>query len=434
MELLLHYCWKHRLFPQTELCTTDHRRLEVIDPGLHNRNAGPDFFNAKVKVDGTLWVGNVEIHDKASDWYHHEHDRDAAYDNVVLHVVGRADVEEVRTSSGNLLPQVEISVPQSISEHYDELIGTDHYPPCYKLIPSLTRLMMHSWLSALQTERLEQKTMAIEQRVKQCDGSWETAYFVTRARTFGFGVNGDAFEAWAMNMPLRALDHHRDDAFQIEAIMMGQAGLLETEALHERYAPAALEEGYFERLRNEYRYLAHKFGLSPIDYKRWKFLRMHPQNFPHIRIAQLVALYTTNRTGLSQLLDCATAKDLYQLFNVGVTPYWQPHYSFGHPSRRNAKHLSPASRRGLFINTVIPMLFAYGRHLGDEKLCDRAFDFLEQLEPENNHIVRMWEECGLHVDNAGDSQALLQLKRMYCDRKDCLRCRIGYEYLKKDRT
>ena len=190
MELLLHYCWKHRLFPQTELCTTDHRRLEVIDPGLHNRNAGPDFFNAKVKVDGTLWVGNVEIHDKASDWYHHEHDRDAAYDNVVLHVVGRADVEEVRTSSGNLLPQVEISVPQSISEHYDELIGTDHYPPCYKLIPSLTRLMMHSWLSALQTERLEQKTMAIEQRVKQCDGSWETAYFVTLARTFGFGVNG----------------------------------------------------------------------------------------------------------------------------------------------------------------------------------------------------------------------------------------------------
>ncbi len=433
MEMLLHYCWKHRLFPQAELNTTDGQRIEVIDPGLHNYNAGPDFFNAKVRVDGTMWVGNVEIHDKASDWYHHGHDHDAAYDNVILHVVGRADVDDVRTNSGNHLPQLEITVPEPIREHYDQLITTDHYPPCYQLIPSLTRLMVHSWLSALQTERLEQKTEAIVQRVKRCDGAWDTAYFVTLARTFGFGVNGDAFEEWAMNLPLRALDHHRDDAFQVEALMMGQAGLLKTEALHERYGEAALAEGYFERLRNEYLYLAHKFGLTPIDHNRWKFLRMHPQNFPHIRIAQLVRLYTLGRTGLSMLLDCTSAKELYNLFDVGVTPYWETHYSFGHPSRKNAKRLSPASRRGLIINTVVPMLFAYGRYLGDDKLCDRVFDFLEQMEPENNHIVRMWEECGLHVDNAGDSQALLQLKKMYCDRKDCLRCRIGYEYLKSDR-
>ena len=430
MEALLHYCWKHKLFPLAPLTTTDGRTVEVIDPGLHNQHAGPDFFNAKVKVDGTLWVGNVEIHDKASDWYQHGHDIDPAYDNVVLHVCSKAD-SIVKTHNGLTPPQLLLSVPQHVADHYQELLTIDRYPPCYQLIPNLSRLTIHSWMSALQIERLEQKTEAIRERVRRCDDSWEAGYFVTLARNYGFGVNGDAFEAWASSIPLHAVDHHRDDLFQVEAIFLGQAGLLDIGSVPERYREAALAEGYFSRLCNEYLYLAHKFGLKPIDRQQWKFLRMRPQNFPHIRITQLARLYHSRQAGLSQLVECATVKDMEKVLATSVTPYWETHYLFGHESKRNEKRLSAHSVNLLMLNTAIPVLFAYGRYRGDERLCDKAFELLEQLRAEDNHIVRMWQECGLEVQTAGDSQALIQLKKQYCDRKDCLHCRIGYEYLKR---
>ena len=196
MERLLHYVWKHKMLPLGDLLTTDGRVVEILDPGLLNRNAGPDFFNAKVKIGSTLWVGNVEIHLRASDWYHHCHDRDPRYNNVVLHVVSEADMD-VKTQDGNYLPQMVVQIPASLKENYEELLHNDQYPPCYKIIPDLTRLQVHSWLAALQTERLEQKTQAIQKRVEQCNGSWEDGYFVTLARNYGFGINGEAFEMWA---------------------------------------------------------------------------------------------------------------------------------------------------------------------------------------------------------------------------------------------
>lgn len=429
MEQLLHYVWKHKLFPLTELSTTQGRRVEVIDPGLHNSNAGPDFFNAKVKINGMLWVGNIEIHDKASDWVLHGHDKDERYDNVILHVCGCVDAE-VMNSKGEYLTQMVLSVPDSVINNYKELLSVDQYPPCYQIIPSLARLTVHAWMSALQTERLSQKTEAIEERVKRCNGDWENAYFVTLARNFGFGINGDAFEEWALHIPLHAVDHHRDDLFQIEAIFMGQAGLLELDTIPERYQKDALNDGYFAKLRKEYQYLAHKFGLKPMDYKLWRFLRLRPQNFPHIRISQLAYLYHQRRASLSQLLETYSVKDAKEVLATAVTPYWETHYTFGSTSVRSDKNLSPFSLNLLCINTVVPILFAYGRHRGEEKYCDRAFDFLEQLEPENNYIIRLWQQCGLVVENAGDSQALIQLKKEYCDKKECLRCRFGYEYLK----
>ena len=430
MEQLLHYTWKHRLLPLTELTTTDGRRVEIIDPGLHNRNAGPDFFNAKVKIDGTLWVGNVEIHTRATDWYQHGHDRDPRYDNVVLHVCEVVD-REVQNSVGHYLPQMSLSVPQHIRDNYDELQKTDQYPPCYKIIPDLTRLTVHSWMAALQTERLERKTEDIRRRAELCGGSWEDAYFVTLARNYGFGINSDTFEQWAMNVPLKAVDHHRDDLFQIEAIFMGQAGLLELATVPKHYQQDALNDGYLAKLRNEYQYLAHKFSMKPMDAARWNFLRLRPQNFPHIRLSQLANLYYQRKAGLSQLVECKTVDQLKTLLSTHVTPYWETHYTFGSLSAKNEKHLSSGSLNLLMINTAIPMLFAVGRHRQKEELCDRAFDLLEQLKPENNHIIRMWQQCGLPVQSAGDSQALIQLKREYCDKRDCLRCRFGYEYLKR---
>ena len=428
MEELLHYVWKHKLLPIHPLRTTDGREVEVIDTGLYNRNAGPDFFNAKVKIDGTLWVGNVEIHQRSSDWYVHHHDHDAAYNNVILHVVSIANME-VTTADGKHLPQLQIDIPEEVARNYDELRIADHYPPCYRIIPEMSRLTIHAWMSALQTERLEQKTQAIVKRVEQCEGSWEAAYFMTLARNFGFGINGDAFETWARQLPLQAAGHHRDDLFQVEALFLGQAGLLNEDAIPERYRDAAKGEGHFDRLRNEYKYLAHKFSLQPIDARQWRFLRLRPQNFPHVRLSQLAMLYYKRRSGLSQLLDCTTIDKAKELLTTEATEYWKNHYSFGSESPFSQKKLSASSQSLLLINTAVPMLFAYGRHHGNEALCDRAFDFLEQLKPERNHIVSMWQQCGLDVETAGDSQALIQLKKEYCDRKKCLQCRIGYAFL-----
>ena len=431
MEALLHYTWRHRLLPLRELKTTDGRSLEVIDPGLHNRNAGPDFFNSKIKIGGTLWVGNVEIHTRSSDWFQHGHDHDPRYNNVVLHVVCQ-DNGEVLTEEGNYLPQLVLPIAESLKNNYEELLRADQYPPCYKIVPKLSRLVIHSWMAALQTERLEQKTEAIRQRAEMCNGSWEDAYFATLARNFGFGINGEAFEQWAMHVPLSAVGKHRDDLFQVEAIFMGQAGLLDEQSIPQRYREGANAEGYFDKLRNEYLYLAHKFSLQPMDYALWRFLRLRPQNFPHIRIAQLARLYHERRAGLSNLVECETIDQLHKLLSTQVTPYWETHYTFGAEADKNTKKLSTASLNLLIINTAIPMLFAVGRHRQKEELCDRAFDLLEQLKAEQNHIIRMWQQCGLEVKTAGDSQALIQLKKEYCDRRDCLRCRIGFEYLKKE--
>lgn len=430
MEKLLHYIWKHKMFPLHELRTDDGRSVEVIDAGLHNHNAGPDFFNAKLKIDGVMWVGNVELHVRSTDWYMHGHDNDAAYNNVVLHVAAILD-RDVYTQAGTKLPQLQLEVPRMVADNYRELLTIDRYPPCYKIISQLSKLTMHGWMGYLQTERLERKTEDIRRRVERCEGSWEAALFVTMARNYGFGVNGDAFERWAMNIPLSAVAHHRDDVFQIEALFLGQAGLLDERFVPKRNIANALKEGYFTRLKDEYSYLARKFGLKPMDANLWRFLRLRPQNFPHIRISQLANLYHSRRAELGRLIECRSVEQLRDVLDTGVTPYWETHYLFGSESAQRDKCLSLSSLDVLIINTAVPVLFAYGRHKQDEQLCERAIGFLESLKAERNHIVSMWRECGMDVSTAGDSQGLIQLKREYCDRKDCLRCRIGYEYLKR---
>lgn len=420
MEQLLHYTWKHRFFPLKELKTTAGQRLEVIDVGLANLHAGPDFFNAKVKLDGVLWVGNVEIHQRASDWFKHGHHTDRTYDSVILHVATEMDAEVCR-SNGERIPHLQLDCPAHVRDNYTELLATDSYPPCYRVIPALSPLMIHSWMSALQMERFEQKAARLAERLKQTNNHWEDAFFVTLARNFGFGVNGDAFEVWAQKyVPLRAVDKHRDNLFQIEAIFFGQAGILGDWDGDE----------YYLKLKREYEYLAHKFGLVPMDVTLWKFLRLRPNNFPHVRIAQLACLYHRTRGLLSQLLEKETLKEVRDLLKGGASEYWNTHYAFGGVSPARSKTLSRLSIDLLIINTVVTFLYAYGRHKGSEELCSRASAFLEELQPENNYIIRTWKQCGLNVSHAGDSQSLIQLKKEYCDKKKCLYCRIGYEYLK----
>ena len=333
MEILLHYVWKHKLFPLGPLTTVDGQEVDVIDPGLHNRHQGPDFFNAKVKIGGTLWVGNVEIHDAASDWYRHHHDADEAYDNVVLHVVERSDMA-VQTQQGRTLPQLVLEVPETVRQNYAELLAEEAYPPCYRVIPDVPTLTAHSWLNALTIERLEAKTNRILSYLQQTEGDWERTFFVTLARNFGFGTNADAFEQWALQLPPRTIAKHRDNALQVEAAFFGQAGLLD-----DNLVPEERRDDYYRRLQGEYAFLAHKFSLTPMNPRLWKFLRMRPQNFPHVRLAQLSTLYHTGHTDLSHLLEGQTREDFHRLFRTATSPYWETHYQFGMASAAHSKAL-----------------------------------------------------------------------------------------------
>ena len=430
MEALLHYVWKHRLFPLTPMQTTTGEAVEVIDPGLHNRNAGPDFFNAKVRIGGTLWVGNVEMHLLSSDWYRHGHDHDAAYDSVVLHVTETVDTDVV-TADGKRLPQLQLEIPASVRENYGRLCRTEDYPRCWPVIPQLSKLTVHAWMSALLAERLQTRAERCLERLAATDGDWERTLFITLARNFGFGLNGDAFEVWARHLPLYAAAKHRDDVFQLEALFLGCAGLLEEAAIPPSAQAAAHDDAYLQRLRKEYSYLQHKFQLpAPMEAHHWRYLRLRPQNFPHLRIVQLAQLYARQTAGLAALLHATTREALHAAFDTQATAYWQTHYLFGMPSAHSEKRLSAASRDLLIINTVVPILFAHGQAHSDESEQERAVELLEQLRAEHNFILRQWQQCGLAVETAADSQALIQLKREYCDRHDCLRCRFGYEYLK----
>ena len=420
MEQLLHYVWKHKIFPLKELTTTTGEALEIIDQGLSNHNAGPDFFNAKIKLNGVLWVGNIEIHQSSSDWFKHGHHQDTAYDNVILHVASNID-SEVYRSTGEAIPQFMLECPQHIRDNFEELSLTDSYPPCYRIIPTLSSFMIHSWMSALQMERFGQKNAQFIERLRFYNGHWEDAFFMTLARNFGFGLNGDAFETWAKHINLRYVDKHRDNLFQVEAFFFGQAGILSDRDGDE----------YYLKLKREYEYLAHKFGLTPMDVTRWRFFRLRPNNFPHVRIAQLASLYHRGYGLLSQLLEKTTLIEIRDLLRGGTSEYWINHYTFGGNTASHPKTLSDSSLNLLIINTLVPFLYAYGIHKGKELLYTRATSFLEELKPENNYIIRMWSQCGLKVSHAGDSQALIQLKKEYCDKKKCLYCRIGYEYLKR---
>lgn len=432
MEDLVRYVWKHRLFPLTPLLTTDGQEVEVIHPGMENRSDGPDFFNAKVKIAGTLWVGNVEIHGKASDWLLHGHDTNKRYDSVVLHVAGMVDREIVRTD-GTPIPQLELKVPEHIINNYAELRKTDHYPPCYRVIPELGNIVIHSFLSSLLYERLDMRSIQIAQRYEAHDKNWDDALFSTIARNFGFGTNGDAFDEWARRMPFRAVDKHADNLQQIEALFFGQAGLLEEDSVPTYYKEALASDGYFQTLRREYAFLAHKFDLRPMDYTTWRLLGMRPANFPHVRLAQLAMLYHERRISVSKLLAATDKSSLTELLRVGTSPYWDTHYTFAStPSAPTKKRVTDNAVTLLLINSVAPFYYSYGRRKDSEQHCEQAVALLEQLKAENNYIIRGWIDCGLIVKHAADSQALIQLKKQYCDRRDCLRCRIGYEYLKKE--
>jgi len=423
MESLIHYVWKHKLFPTSTLRTTCGQQVEVLHPGFSNPHAGPDFLQAKVRIGDTTWVGAVEIHIRSSDWKHHGHAQDPAYRAVILHVVEQADCEIYIGEKEQKLPQLELPVPDHIRRNHLSLLEADRRPRCQAVLDRLNSLDMRGWFTALQIRRLERKADRILEWLHDTVWHWEDVLLMNLARNFGFGVNGDAFEVWARKLPFEAVDKHHDDLTQVEALLFGTAGLLEKE----------IGDEYYQSLRKEYLYLQHKFRSASMDPVYWKFLRLRPVNFPHIRIAQLAVLCGKRRGLLSRLLEAERLEEVKALFDVQPSRYWETHYIFGKQSTRLSKRLGSRSLDLLVINTVVPFLYTYGMHTGEEHLCDRAQHFLESLPAEDNHIIRNWKKAGVEVKDAACSQALLELQQSYCDQDGCLSCRFGYEFIKRER-
>lgn len=423
MERLLHYVWKYRLYAAYPLLTTVGQKVSVIDPGIQNTDAGPDFFNAKIKIDDTIWAGSVEIHTKASDWLLHHHDRDKAYDAVVLHIVEVADWVACRTT-GEPIPQLRLIVPDTVLKNIDWLLYRDSYLPCLAYIDGIDSVYLSSWLEALLSERLERKTGDIFHLLEQYGNDWNEVFYITLTRNFGFGVNTDIFERLAKSLPLRYIQKQRSSHSQVEALLFGQAGMLE-------------EPGdchYYRLLQREYQFLRHKFGLSPLDGSLFRNLRTRPVNFPYLKLAQLASLWVQHDTLFSAILEAGSTGQIKQFFRVVPSNYWDTHYQFHSASPGKEKGIGENALNILLINTVVPMFFVYGLRNKRPEYCERAVRILESIPPEKNTIVATFSQAGIRVCHAGDSQALIQLKREYCEKKKCLYCRIGFRLLKREIT
>ncbi|MGL4364589.1 MAG: DUF2851 family protein [Bacteroidales bacterium] len=418
-EQLLQYLWKFGLFDKEQARTTTGERVEVLSCGVQNFDAGPDFSQAKIKIGNTLWIGNVEVHCRASDWLKHAHQNNKAYDNVILHVVQTNDCTPVYNTSGAPIPTIELLYNKTCIVRYQQLMDAQDFVPCRSLLPHLEVFKLRMFLTRLAIERLEHRCLHIEQLVENEKTDWERVFQHILFRAFGFGVNSDAFEQLSQTISPTIIVKHRNNLLQLEALLFGQAGFLQNEAKDE----------YQVRLQQEYAILRAKFSLSSMELHQWKFMRIRPVNFPTVRIAQLASFLQASSSLISNVLEIKTKKDIETIFSIDPSEYWTEHYHFSKQSDKQQKSLGQTSIAGLVANFVVPMQFAYGRMCNNSVLCDNAIALLEQFAGEKNTITRGWKSMGVNPCNMFESQALIELKQEYCDKKRCLHCTIGMQAL-----
>lgn len=424
-EAFLHYIWKYKML-RGSLVTTTGLPVLVQKVGEHNHDAGPDFLDTRVTIDGLQWAGNVEVHVKSSDWNLHRHQTDPAYNNVILHVVYIHDMD-VLLENGKSVPTIEIKdfIPTEVWKGYAALMqpALPIEIPCMLRISEVPKIHLDVAIERLTVERLERKATDVRRLLQDSKGDWETCCYWMLVRYFGGKTNAFAFEMLAKQTPQYYLGKIKDFPFRIEALLMGQAGLLGGE----------FKDEFPRSLQKEYRYLAASYQLTPMEGHLWKFFRLRPSNFPTIRISQLANLVSKSEHLFSKLLDTTSAVDLYKLFDLRASDYWQNHYRFDQESERITKNVGKTFVETLLINSWIPLLFEYGVQHGDESRKDQALNLLQQINPEKNHITKMWASMGIEAADAGQSQAQIQLYNEYCKNKRCLDCRIGYQLLKPQR-
>lgn len=422
-EAFLHYVWRYQLLNRG-LTTTDGQPVVVLRAGDHNHDAGPDFFNARLKIGDVEWVGNVEVHIHASDWNAHRHQTDAAYNNVILHVVYELDAP-IQMQNGKTPPTVELRqwLHPSLLQRYDALMepvpaGTI---PCARRVGEVPGFLLSTFMERLTVERIESKSEVVRRMLDESRGSWEQTCYWLMARYFGGKVNGLAFELLAKATDQRLLARWCDDRTRLEALLMGQAGLLD----------GYFEDDYPRRLQADYEALKTGAGLRPMGGHLWKFYRLRPSAFPTIRISQFADLMAQTKNLFSTLLDIVDVKEMERLFNRQASAYWDNHYQYDVPTEKaSVKHVGTMQADLLVINAWVPLLFTYGAVHGQQQRKDQALNLLSQIAAENNQVVRRWQQVGIHPASAAESQALLQLTDNYCNNRRCLECRIGYHVLK----
>jgi hypothetical protein len=419
-EEFLHYLWKYQLFKQ-HLKSSDQEDIIVKKIGTKNTDAGPDFSNALIKIGNSIWAGNVEIHIKTSDWFKHNHQIDPKYKTVILHVVYENDLEDKQIQKINT-PMLELKeyIISNTFQKYQAFMGNLYWIPCENQINEVSRFKLYYFISKLAIERLEYKSERIQRLLLKNKNNLEQSFYELLAHNFGFKTNSEAFEMLAESLLLTILAKQKNSLLQIEALLFGQAGMLNKD----------FKDAYPNKLKKEYGFLKVKYMLNPISSHIWKFLRLRPSNFPTIRLAQFAMLIYNSSALLSQIIESETIDQITHFFKIETSEYWNTHYNFDLKTKNKKKILGQQATNLILINTVIPFLFVYGKFKDEEKFCKKALNFLEILDRENNHIIRKWKSLGITTSSAFFTQALIHLKHFYCDKKRCLECQVGHELLK----
>ncbi len=417
-EDLLQYAWQCKLFKLTDLHTTEGIPVEIIDVGQLNKDAGPDFFNAKIKIGNTIWAGNIEIHTLASDWYRHHHDQDERYNTIILHVVGKSDLS-IQRENGETIPQIELELEKHVMNKYKLLKQSDNWIRCKPLWEGLNKDFLQFQLSHFIYERIYRKGKELLPILQQNKNDWATTFYHSLIKSFGMRTNALPFELTGKSTPLRAIVQEKADLRGLEALLLGQAHLINENP----------RDSYEADLKKRYEYQARKHTLRPIDSSLWKFGRMRPANFPHIKIVQFADLLHHSEHLFSKIKEAKELDDIRILLKCQTSSYWENHYVFGKETKRKSKHLDSASIDSLIINAVVPLYFLYAERHEDEVMQERCLKWLEQIPPEKNKIIEGWESIGQKASNAYQTQALIELKTQYCNLNKCLHCSIGQHLL-----
>lgn len=420
-EEFLHYVWKNKLYDSLNLKTVNQDSLVVLNSGHHNHNEGPDFLNSKVEIGHQVWFGNVEIHLKSSDWYSHHHEVDENYDAVILHVVWEYDAD-VYMKNNLPIPTIELKhyVDERLLERYHNLSQYNLYwIPCEKQIKTIDTFRFNNWLEKLFIERLEHKSILIDELLLDSKNDWERVLFCMLAKSFGLKVNGEAFFNLAKSIPYAIIRKEQSNQNSLSALLFGQAGFLFEN----------IESSYHSQLKGEYEYLQKKYQLKEVSHCQFQFFRMRPSNFPTIRLAQLIALYHKRQNLFSELMKIKSREELYGLFGVDVDVFWETHYNFTKESKRRKKNFTKPFLDLIFINTIIPIQFCYLK-ANDKLEIEALFEMASMLKPEKNTIISKFSDLKIEAKNAFESQALLELKNNYCASKRCLECAIGNQLLR----
>ncbi len=414
-EDFLHYIWKNKLFDKKEY-RYNNSKIEIVDTGEQNFDAGPDFFNAKIKIDNTTWAGNIEIHKNASDWYKHKHNNDKSYNNVILHVVDNFD-KEITNQNKIKIPTIEIKYNKKYLENYKYLNSNNNNIKCINHIHFIDDFTINFWLDKLLIERLEKKSKIIDKILQQNKNNWEDTFYKLLAVNFGIKTNSLPFELLANSLPLNIIYKHKNNLFQLEALFFGQAGFLEQEIKNDKY---------FNDLKNEYKYFKTKYKLTNINSYLWKFHRLRPNNFPTIRIAQFAALINNSSKLFSVILETNDTKKIFKLFEFSASEYWDNHYNFGIKSTKKIKkQIGKTFINNIIINTISLIIFSYAQHHSNHTKKDFAIELLEKIKPEKNNIINKWNQTNIKINNAAKTQALIQLYNEYCKKNNCINCEIG---------